>query len=307
MRIFGGVQMEVAKKHVVHGLTGFDLTKKTLYNLKHFKLTANAKLVLTFLTVHYNEKLNGAVVFPSMPYIAENLGLSLTGVKQAMKDLVKEGLIIKSKRDKVRGNYNKYLITPKVQNPTSEQSENELFKSTESDLFMITNKKDKIKEQTNNVVSLENFSIKGAEEKPQKETRSTTVSGFSKACDFPVNIPQLLVEKAEKGEIKNLVGYWKSLRPHVKEEYIQKQKELDNSAEKKALRLKAEAERKQKEALQRQQEIENSKKPLNEQYTYQTACELIKNVAKLNKNFAYKGLAKDLAEVFNINVDMLIG
>ena len=306
--LIGGVRdMEAVREQISKTFTQFELTKHLLQNLKNFNLTPVAKLVLLELSSHYNEEKNNAVVFPSTPYIAETLGIGLTAAKKAINDLVNEGLIIKSKRDKVRGNYNKYLFTNKVRNTTSEQPENELLKSTKSDLFMRTNKKEKIKEQTNNVVVSLNKFPKGAEEKPVKETSSTTVSGFSKACDLPVNIPQLLKDKAEKGEIKNLVGYWKSLRPHIKEEYINKQKELDNAAEKKAARLKEIAEKKEREALKRQQEIENSKKPLNEQYTYQTACELIKNVARLNKNFAFKGLAKDLAKVFNIDVDTLLG
>ena len=295
--------MEAVREQISKTFTQFELTKHLLQNLKNFNLTPVAKLVLLELSSHYNEEKNNAVVFPSTPYIAETLGIGLTAAKKAINDLVNEGLIIKSKRDKVRGNYNKYLFTNKVRNTTSEQPENELFKSTKSDRFMITNNKETKKEQTT-VVSLENFSFKGAEEKPVKKASSTTASGFSKAGNLPVNIPQILVEKAARGEIKNLVGYWKSLRPHIKEEYINKQKELDNEAEKKAARLKAEAERKQKEALQREQEIENLKKPLNEQFTKEQAINLIKNTYRFHKG-NLQGLEKSLAESFNLNLEEL--
>lgn len=153
--------------HAEHGISQFELTKKTIYNLQQFDLTPAAKLVLVLLTTHYNENKNGAVVFPSTPFIAETLGLGLTSVKQAINDLIKEGLIIKSKRDKIRGNYNKYLLTLKVQNTTSEQPENECFKKSECDRSMRTNKHEEIKEQTydfstqNEVknVSMEDFKI----------------------------------------------------------------------------------------------------------------------------------------------------
>jgi biotin operon repressor len=85
-------------------------------------------------------------VFPSVNYIAEVLGIGLTATKKAINDLISEGLIIKTKRDKIRGNYNKYLLTPKVQISTSEPSQNECFKKSDINLSITTNKTEKIKE-----------------------------------------------------------------------------------------------------------------------------------------------------------------
>lgn len=145
---------ETLKKHANHGFTQFELSKNVLHNLKHFNLTPTGKLVLLVLVDCYNPE-NKAVVFPSIEFIANMAGVGLTATKQAIKDLINEGLIIKSKRSKIQGNYNKYLLTLKVQNPTSEQSENEFFKQSECDRFMNKNKQLKTKkEQTNNVVVL---------------------------------------------------------------------------------------------------------------------------------------------------------
>lgn len=127
--------------------TQFQVTSDLLRNLYKFNLTPVTKLVLLELTTHLNENKNGSVVFPSIGYIAEVLGIGLTAAKKAINDLIKEGLIIKSKRSKVRGNYNLYLFTPKVRNLTSERSENECFKKSECDLFMITNKNEQKKQQ----------------------------------------------------------------------------------------------------------------------------------------------------------------
>lgn len=141
--------MNTAQKHAQHGFSQFELTTKIVKNLNKYDITPTAKLVLILLTTHFNEEKNGAVVFPSMPYISETLGISLTATKQAIKDLVSEGLILQSKREKIRGNYNKYIFTQKVHNSTVEQAENESFKRAESDLSLIrTNKKNEIKEQT---------------------------------------------------------------------------------------------------------------------------------------------------------------
>ena len=130
-----------------HASTQFELTSNLLRNLHKFDLTPVTKLVLLELTTHLNSDKNGSVVFPSVNYIAEVLGIGLTATKKAINDLINEGLIIKSKRSKVQGNYNKYLITPKVQNLTSEQSENECFKKSDNDLLLITNNFEQKNEQ----------------------------------------------------------------------------------------------------------------------------------------------------------------
>lgn len=107
---------------------------------------------------------NGAVVFPSVNYIADVLGIGLTAAKKAIKDLINEGLIIKSKRSKVQGNYNKYLITPKVQNLTSERAQNECLKKPDNDLLLITNKREQNKKQS----SYKNYFQKNAYVDPQR-------------------------------------------------------------------------------------------------------------------------------------------
>ena len=133
-------------------LSQFQLTTDLLRNLYKYDLTPVTKLVLLELTTHLNEDKNGFVVFPSVNYIAEVLGIGLTATKKAINDLIKEGLIIKSKRDKIKGNYNKYVLTLKVRNvrnSTSERSENDFFKQSDSDLFLLrTNKHEQIEKQT---------------------------------------------------------------------------------------------------------------------------------------------------------------
>lgn len=151
-------------------VTQFEITSDLLRNLYKFNLTPVTKLVLLELTTHLNESKNGSVVFPSVNYIAEVLGIGLTATKKAINDLIKEGLIIKSKRDNVRGNYNKYLIrlakmdfnggkkdndgkytqpNIKGQKTANERAENELFKQPQNDLFLLrTNNKEQIEQQT---------------------------------------------------------------------------------------------------------------------------------------------------------------
>lgn len=149
--------------------TQFEITSDLLRNLYKFDLTPVTKLVLLELTTHLNENKNGSVVFPSVGYIAEVLGIGLTACKKAINDLIKEGLIIKSKRDNVKGNYNKYLLRLarmdfkadknknrciytqediNGQKTTEKPTKNELLKRSDSDRFMITNNNEQKKEQT---------------------------------------------------------------------------------------------------------------------------------------------------------------
>jgi biotin operon repressor len=125
-----------------------------LRNLNKFNLTPVTKLVLLELTTHLNESANGSVVFPSVKYIADVLGIGLTATKKAINDLIKQGLIIKSKRSKIKGNYNMYVLTPKVQNLTSERSKIECFKKSDNDRFFIEQKK-----ETNNTTNVDDFKI----------------------------------------------------------------------------------------------------------------------------------------------------
>lgn len=201
--------MQTMKKHAVHGISAFELTQKTLRNLNKFNLTPVAKLVLLELTTHLNETVNGSVVFPSMEYISNILGVGLTATKKAIKDLINEGLLIKSKRSKVNGNYNKYLLTPKVQNPTSEQSENELLKQSNSDRFMITNNKEQNKKQTTkDVVVLKTI----------QSNKTITLE------DVPESIKR-------NDKIKDKCAYWASLSEEVKKSYLQKKtKTVSNNA-----------------------------------------------------------------------------
>ena len=158
--------MQTLKKEVeTESISQFQITSDLLRNLYKFDLTPVTKLVLLELTTHLNENRNGSVVFPSTNYIAEVLGIGLTQTKKAISDLIKEGIIIKTKRNNVKGNYNKYLFTSKIRrlkkegvsilsregikmrNSTSGWAQNEFFKQPENNLFLYEQKKVTKKQQ----------------------------------------------------------------------------------------------------------------------------------------------------------------
>lgn len=101
----------MAKKKLTD--TQFVLTKNTILYLNAFDVSPATKLVLVELSTHYNPKKNNKVVFPTIQYIAETLGIGLTTVKQALKELKNNEIIAKSKRKRINGNYNEYTFTAK--------------------------------------------------------------------------------------------------------------------------------------------------------------------------------------------------
>jgi biotin operon repressor len=143
-----------AKSMPIKAVSQYEITTNLLRNLYKYDLTPVTKLVLLELTTHLNENKNGAVVFPSVKYIADVLGIGLTATKKAINDLINEGLIIKSKRSKIKGNYNMYVLTLKVQNLTSERSENECFKKSDNDLSLKEQKK-----ETNKPTNVDDYKI----------------------------------------------------------------------------------------------------------------------------------------------------
>jgi hypothetical protein len=194
--------MKVAKKHEGHGFSQFELSKNVLHNLKHFDLTPTGKLVLLVLVDCFNPE-NNAVVFPSMEFIADMAGIGLTATKQAIKDLILTGCIIKSKRGKIRGNYNKYLLTLKVRNTTSEQSENELLKQSDSDRFHEEQKKRTKKEQTN-IVALQKTDVQILQQYA-KEHGASNIQGYINALKIKGVAADIICQYREKEGVSK---YW---------------------------------------------------------------------------------------------------
>ena len=271
-------------------ISGYELTHATIHNLGKYDLTPTAKLVLILLTTHYNENKNGNVVFPSMPYMAETLGIGLTATKKAIKDLIEQGFILKSKRNHVRGNLNKCGLSSKlknqkatiskVQNPTLKQSENEPFKRSESDLFMITSNKKLNKETTTT--------------KSKVVVASFNSSSKTKTVKLE-DVPKLI---RNKKDVKNPCAYWASLSEEVKAEYLLKEKEAEEKKERLAKQKAEEEARKEEE--RKIAEEERNKPPFYAREEY-TRVEGLEHVARLPKMFHLRStIAKEIIARFGL-------
>lgn len=214
-------------------LSGYDLTTLLIRGgLAKLNVTANTKLVLLYFASCYNAK--KGVVFPKIKTVADSVGISEIGVKRAVAELIEKGCILKTKKG---ANANQYLITNKItgyQNDTSQIDTLPDQNDTSESIKMIPSchelKQEELKQTTTDVVFLKEF--KGVD---KEETGCTAVSSFE------TEIPDILKEKAKKGEIRNLKAYWNSLRPAVKQEYI----EVDAAEKKRIAALKQQENEKQ--------------------------------------------------------------
>lgn len=274
-------------------LSGYELTHATIHNLGKYDLTPTAKLVLVFLTTHYNESKNGNVVFPSMPYISETLGIGLTATKKAIKDLIDNGFILKSKRNKVRGNLNKYGLSSKLknqettvskgQNPTNKQSESELFKRSESDRFMITNNMKLNKETTTHEPKVVVASF-----------NSSSSSSKAKSVKLE-DVPMLVRNK--KG-VLNPCAYWASLDEEVKAEYLLKEREAEEKRERLASQKAEEEARKEEERKRAEEERNLPPFYLRDDFTREQGLNFVANMPPVM--LSRSTIAKAIMERFNL-------
>ena len=98
-------------------LSQFELTKKIVNNLKQFKLTPTAKLVLLYLSTCYNP--TNKDVFPKQLTIALTLGISERSVVRAINELTQNGIILIECKHRNRYSFTDKLTVRKCQKVTS--------------------------------------------------------------------------------------------------------------------------------------------------------------------------------------------
>ncbi len=143
------------KKHVGHGFSQFELSKKVLNNLYKYDLKPIAKLVLLYLCDCYNPE--HGKMFPKQATIAKKLGVSEVSVTRAIQELHKEGLIISERKY-----MNSYRLGQKIACELSENEQNKMIDKTyqneKQSIKMIPHEHEQIKEQ-NKPTNVEDFKI----------------------------------------------------------------------------------------------------------------------------------------------------
>lgn len=272
----------------------FTLTKLWIERAAELDLSATAVSVMTALLWHYNP--TKKYVFPHQETIAKRIKRSVATVKRAIAELKKAGFII-STRSK---NGNLYAFTQRFFDTLYGSSCT--IPKYHNEPCMIEHVKEQKKNNNNVVVFSKNFKTKGAEETQAASSTAAAVS--SKTYDIR-EIPDIIKKKHKEGKIHNLVGYWKSLRPAVKQEYwdldaaekkkIQRKKELKKQAALEKQRKAAEWERIKNEPL------------ITETYTRQQAWDYCKRFADNPdmRRFLHRGICAQLIERHEFDIEDL--
>lgn len=284
----------------VNHLSGYDLTTLLIRGggLAKLNLNANAKMVLLYLATCYNEKKGS--VYPRVATMAAALDISERGVIRALAELTEKGAIMRSKKGR---NKNVYVITNKVLNISLSSDTMSRRVVTPCHYHVHEIKQHEVKQQHEVVDFLKNSKTKGVEEETQAAS-STAAAVSSKTYDI-TEIPDIIKKKHKEGKIRNLVGYWRSLRPAVKQEYW----ELD-AAEKKKIQRKKELQ--EQAQLEKQRAAEEWEKIKNEPsvvevYTRQQAWDYCLRFTSNPdmRRFLHKGICAKLIERFNFDIEDL--
>lgn len=273
----------------------FTLTKLWIERAAELDISATAVSVMTALLWHYNP--TKKYVYPHQETIAKRVKRSVATVKRAIAELKQAGFVI-SARSK---NGNLYAFTQRFFDTLEGCRMNHA--KCQNELCLHEQIKEHVKNNSNVVVLSKNSKTKGAEGKTDA-TSSTAAAVSPKTYDIK-EIPDIIREKHKEGKIRNLLGYWKSLRPAVKQEYW----ELD-AAEKKKIQRKKEL--KKQAALERQRKAEEWEKiknepPITEAYTRQQAWDYCRRFAANPDmhRFLHKGICAQFIERFDFDINEL--
>jgi biotin operon repressor len=273
----------------------FTLTKLWIEKAEELELSATAVSVMTALLWHYNPAKK--YVYPHQETISKRIKRSIATVKRAISELKRAGYIVSSRTR----NGNLYAFTQVLFDTLKPPVCTDSTATNEPSM-----NHEHVREQKNNnkavVVSLKDF--KGVEGETQGAS-STAVSVSSETYNLN-EIPDLIIRKHERGEIRKLNAYWGSLRPAVKLEYWEQ-----DTAEKEKARLKAErikAEELQKEQERKEREEMRNAPPFTQTCTREEGWNFCMRFAKSGsmRQFLFRGLCADIIKRFNFDTEELV-
>ena len=262
--------MKTAKKHAGHGLSQYELTTEIVKNLSQFDITPTAKLVLLYLSTCYNPK--NADVFPKQKTIAAKIGVSERSVTRAVQELFKAGLILIECK-----HTNRYKI---VQNRGG--FAREMKKNFNTDNLSESSSK-------NDIQKSDNLSETHVHHEQTMEHDNEPV----KTLDF-----KILKEYAKKHGARNINAFVNYLKRTGNDVKIIADYKSKLSADRYYQRQREENERRIAEL----RALRENKKPLEEEFTRESAENLVKTLAGINRNLLDKGTPKRLIELFGLEI-----
>lgn len=261
-------------------ISGYQLLTLLSRNMGRLKLKQAEALTFMALASYWN----GQPIYPKIQTLCENTNLCDKAVRNAIKSLIEQGYLLKSKRGKNANVYN--IVVSKVLSTVDTGTKYRTRPVPDTAPCNMKSYHDKLDQQheetppasepkTADVVSLSSFSLK----------------------KIPASI---LAKKTDKNgrPIRNHAAYWNSLTDAQKREYLKNEAE---AAKRKEERKKQEEAEKQRKIEEQRQLKEEAKKPLSEQWSREQTIRQIWITKDLRRG-KITGFIKSLADLYNLDV-----
>ena len=261
-------------------ISGYQLLTLLSRNMGRLQLKQAEALTFMALASYWN----GQPIYPKIQTLCENTNLCDKAVRNAIKSLIEQGYLLKSKRGKNANVYN--IVVSKVLSTVDTGT----------------------KYRTRPVPDTAPCNMKSYHEKLEQQHEKTPPASEPKKADvvslssFSLSkVPaSILARKADKNgrPIRNHAAYWNSLTDAQKREYLKNEAE---AAKRKEERKKQEEAEKQRQIEEQRQIKENANKPLSEQWSRERAIRQIWITKNLRRGMI-TGFIKSLADLYNLDV-----
>ena len=265
-------------------ISGYQLLTLLSRNMGRLKLKQAEALTFMALASYWN----GQPIYPKIQTLCENTNLCDKAVRNAIKSLVEQGYLLKSKRGKNANVYN--IVVSKVLSTVDTGTKYRTRPVPDTAPCNMKSYHDKLKQQHE----------KTPLASEPKKADVVSLSSFS-LSKVPASI---LAKKTDKNgrPIRNHAAYWNSLTDAQKREYLKQEEE-------KAAKMRKLEELKRQEAAEKQRQREEEKRlqeqlsrPLHEQWSKQQAIKHVWQTRNLHKGILKTGLTKSLVELYNLDV-----
>lgn len=265
-------------------ISGYQLLTLLSRNMGRLKLKQAEALTFMALASYWN----GKPIYPKIRTLCENTNLSDKAVRNAIKSLVEQGYLLKSKRSKNANIYN--IVISTVLN-TVESGTKDRTRPVPSTAPCITKSyHEKLKQQHE-------------ETPPASEPKKAEVVSFS---SFSLKkIPDsILAKKTDKNgkPIRNYAAYWNSFTDDQKREYLKN--EVAETERKEKLKKQAQIEKKRQREEEKKLQ-EQLSRPLHEQWTREQAIKHVWQTRNFHRGILKEGLTKSLVNLYSLDIQTI--
>lgn len=262
-------------------ISGYQLLTLLSRNMGRLKLKQAEALTFMALASYWN----GQPIYPKIQTLCENTNLCDKAVRNAIKSLIEQGYLLKSKRGKNANVYS--IVVSKVLSTVDTGTKYRTRPVPDTAPFNMKSYHEKLEQQH-------------GETPPESEPQKAEVVSFS---SFSLKkIPDsILAKKTDKTgkPIRNHAAYWNSFTDDQKREYLKNEAAETEKKEK----LKKQAQLAKQQKLEEEKKLqEQLSKPLHEQWSKEQAIKHVWQTRNLHKGILKEGLTKSLVNLYNLDV-----